>query len=200
VIFKFAADNRLIPHPVVFGQGFKRPSQKMLRRARNLKGPRMFEARELRAILAAAGLPLRAMILLGSNCGFGNSDCGQLPLAALDLDGGWVNFPRPKTEVVRRCPLWPETVEALREAIAKRPAPKEEEAAGLVFITKYGVSWFKEDTDNPVSKEMTKVLKKLGLHRPGLGFYALRHTFETIGGETRPPNRRRCRHGPRGQE
>jgi integrase len=28
------------------------------------------------------------------------------------------------------------------------------------------------------------VLKALGLHRAGLGFYCLRHTFETIGGDT----------------
>ena len=39
--------------------------------------------------------------------------------------------------------------------------------------------------DNPVSKETAKLLKTLGLDRPGLNFYALRHTFETIGGEAR---------------
>ena len=38
-----------------------------------------------------------AMFLLGINCGFGNADCGTLPLSALDLDGCWINFPRPKT-------------------------------------------------------------------------------------------------------
>ncbi len=39
--------------------------------------------------------------------------------------------------------------------------------------------------DNPVSKETAKLLKELGLNRPGLNFYALRHTFETVGGESR---------------
>src|SRR5262249_49479185 len=112
-VFKFAADNALISRPVVYGQGFKRPHQKALGRARNEKGLRMFEAAEIRAMLDAAGVQLRAMILLGINCGFGNNDCGSLPLSALDLERGWVNFPRPKTEVARRCPLWPETVEAL---------------------------------------------------------------------------------------
>jgi integrase len=186
-IFKFAHDNGLIPHPVRYGQGFKLPSQKQLRRARNQKGPRMFEARELVKILALASQPLESMILLGINCGFGNSDCGNLPLKALDLNRGWLDFPRPKTEVTRRCPLWPETIEALQEWMAHRPKARagwDLDAAGLVFVTKYGKKWAKLDKDNPISKEMAKLLKELGLHRPGLNFYALRHTFETIAGET----------------
>ena len=40
-------------------------------------------------------------------------------------------------------------------------------------------------TDDPVCKEFSKLIKFLKLHRPGLGFYALRHSFETIGGESR---------------
>ncbi len=32
---------------------------------------------------------------------------------------------------------------------------------------------------------MRKLLDQLKLHRPGLGFYALRHTFETIAGGSR---------------
>jgi integrase len=183
-VFKFAAENQLISRPVCYGQGFKRPSQKALRKARNAKGPRMFEAKELRAMLAKAEQPLKAMIFLGINCGYGNSDVGNLPRSALNLERGWITFPRPKTEIVRRCPLWPETIEALRDAIARRPEPKAEGTAGLVFITKYGTKWAKVGMDNPVSKETAKLLKDLGLHRPGLNFYALRHTFETIGGET----------------
>ena len=70
------------------------------------------------------------MILLGLNCGFGNSDCATLPRSALDLDGGWVNYHRPKTGIARRVPLWPETVEALHEALAKRPEPKNPADAG----------------------------------------------------------------------
>jgi integrase len=185
VVFKFGYDAGLIDQPMRYGPGFKRPSKKVLRQARHAKGPRLFEPAQLRSLLDAAGVQLKAMLLLGVNCGFGNADCGTLPLAALDLEGGWVNYPRPKTGVPRRVPLWPETVAALRAVLAARKAPTDPGDAGLVFVTRYGDSWAKEKTDNPVSKETAKLLKELGIHRPGLNFYALRHTFETVGGEAR---------------
>lgn len=185
IVFKFAFDAGLIDHPMRYGPGFKRPSKKTLRKARAAKGPRMFEAAELRAMLAAAKRQLKAMILLGINCGFGNTDCGTLPLSAVDLSAGWIHFPRPKTGIDRRCPLWPETVKALREALRKRTEPKAEADAGLLFITKYGTSWSKQTRDNPITKETAKLLQALGLARPGLNFYALRHTFETIAGGSR---------------
>src|SRR5690349_958569 len=109
----------------------------------------MFEAEELCRLFQAATQPLKAMILLGVNCGFGNSDVATLPLAALDLDSGWVNYPRPKTGIPRRCPLWPETVTALREWLAERPEPKAEADRPLVFVTKYGHAWTKSTSDNP---------------------------------------------------
>jgi len=183
-VFKHAVDAGLIDRPIRFGPGFARPSKKTLRLARAKKGPMMFEAEEVRRILDAAGTPLKAMILLGVNCGFGNADCGQLPLSALDLDRGWVNYPRPKTGIPRRCPLWPETVAAVREALDRRPEPKKPEHAGLAFITKYGGAWAKDIPDNPLSKEMRKLLDTLGINGCR-NFYALRHTFETIGGEAR---------------
>ena len=68
---------------------------------------------------------LNDKILLGVNCGFGNTDVASLPIDAVDLDGGWIDFPRPKTEIPRRVPLWPETIEAIREALKQRPQPKE---------------------------------------------------------------------------
>lgn len=91
---------------------------------------------------------------------------------------GWLDYPRPKTAIDRRCKLWPETLEAVKASIAKRTSPKNEDHSELVFITKYGGSWNKDTSDNPISNEMAKLLKRLGLHRPGVAFYALRHTFE----------------------
>lgn len=200
VLCKYAYDSGLIDRPMRYGPTFKRPSKTTLRRERQKKGLRMFEAAELKRIIAAAGVPLKAMILLGVNCGLGNNDVGLLPLSAVNLETGWLDYPRPKTAIHRRCWLWPETIEAIKAAIADRPTPKDDAAEGLVFITRCGKSWSKERealpdtdvlakkkstaTDNPVSKETIKLLKTLGLHRPGLAFYALRHTFETIAGES----------------
>ncbi|NQT36655.1 MAG: hypothetical protein HQ581_04150 [Planctomycetes bacterium] len=72
----------------------------------------------------------------------------------------------------------------MREAIAKRPKPKDPKHVGLVFITKRGLCWGKDTGDNPVSKETAKLLHRLGIHRKGVNFYALRHTFETIAGDS----------------
>jgi integrase len=54
-----------------------------------------------------------------------------------------------------------------------------------VFVTSRCKSWAKDKDDNPISKETAKILKELEIHRPGLNFYSLRHTFETVGGETK---------------
>jgi integrase len=184
VLFKFASDNGLAPRAVVYGQGFKRPSKKTLRLHRAAQGAKLFTAEEIRRLLDAAGPPMRAMILLGVNCGYGNHDCGTLRESSVDLEAGWVDFPRPKTGIPRRCPLWPETAAALGEALAKRREPKAGEDAGLVFVTRYGRSWAKDIA--AVTKEMKKLLNKLGIGgRRGLNFYGLRHTFRTVADESR---------------
>jgi len=186
VVFKFAWDNGLIDRPVRYGQGFKRPSRKVVRIDRARKGPQLFTADEIRRLLAAAGKAMRAMILLGINGGFGNADCGHLPLSAVDLEAGMIDFPRPKTGIPRRCPLWAETVQAIREASANRPEPKKEEHASLVFITKYGLPWAKDTADQTLAKEFGKLLRALHINgRTGLGFYTLRHTFRTVADESK---------------
>jgi integrase len=82
--------------------------------------------------------------------------------------------------------LWPETVQALREALAKRPQPKKAEDAGLVFITRYGLSWAKDTATSPITQETAKLLTALYINgRKGLGFYTLRHTFRTVADESK---------------
>jgi integrase len=185
VMFKYAFDAGLIDKPVRLGPTFKKPSRRALRRERRANGKKMFEADEIRALADAASPQIRAMILLGVNCGFGNADCANLPIPSVDLQGGWIDFPRPKTGVERRCPLWPETVAALRAALVARATPKDESDGHLLFITKYGQSWHKETSANPISAEFRKLAQEISVYRKGVGFYALRHTFETIGGESR---------------
>jgi integrase len=185
-VFKYSYEAELIDRPIRFGPGFKRPSKRVIRLNRAESGPKLFTAGEVRRLIDAAGPSMRAMILLGVNAGFGNADCGNLPLSAVDLDNAIIDYPRPKTGCPRRCSLWPETVAALREALANRHEPKNEEDAGLFFITKYGYGWSKDTSTNPVSQEMAKLLKKLGINgRKGLGFYTLRHTFRTVADETK---------------
>jgi integrase len=87
--------------------------------------------------------------------------------------------------------LWPETVEAIREAIDRRRAPKDEADVGLAFITKQGRPFVRGYAGekgstvviNGVTQEFGKLLKRLGIngHR---GFYCLRHGFQTIGDES----------------
>lgn len=203
-------DVALLPKPTRFGKGFKRPSRKTIKKYRGQQKPKLFTASEVRRMIDAAATPsMRAMLFLGINAGFGNSDCANLPAWAVDLNTGIIDFPRPKTGEPRRCALWPETVEAIKEALAARPEPKapakgpapkgEKDAedakraekefqtrCGLVFLTRGGNSWAATEKVRPISKEAAKLLKALGINgRKGLGFYTLRHTFRTVADETK---------------
>lgn len=189
-VFKYALDNGLIDKPIRFGGEFRKPDKAVLRRHRATNGAKMLEADELRRLIDAASASLRTMVLLGLNAGFGNHDISTLPLSALDLDGGWVDFPRPKTGIARRCPLWPETVAALRVVLAERPAAKDNADADLIFLQRSGRRWVrhteKSRTDN-VSVVFCGLLKACGLYRDGLGFYTLRHVFRTVADAARDP-------------
>ena len=63
MVFNYAFKQGLIDRPVIFGDGFKKPSLRILRRERNKKPARMFTAAQIRAMLNKAGPQLKAMIL-----------------------------------------------------------------------------------------------------------------------------------------
>ena len=53
------------------------------------------------------------------NAGLGNTDIGLLPIKAVDLDRAILDFPRSKTATSRVVPLWPETVDAIRNVLVQ---------------------------------------------------------------------------------
>lgn len=112
---------------------------------------------------------MKAMILLGLNCGFGPTDCAELQWENLDLEAGRVYFPRPKTGVDRNFILWPQTVQVLR-AVAVR--------GEFVFYTKYGNTWgwrlSGKSNDKPLTKAFKTLMQKAGIvAEKGTGFYPL---------------------------
>jgi integrase len=144
----------------------------------------MIDAAKLRAAIKGASNPMRAMILLGINCGFGQTDIANLPRSAIDLKRKWIDYPRIKTAVPRRCPLWPETVKALCSAIACRGEPRDKADDGLVFLTRFGHKWVRTrfvaegkpaTPIDSVQFEFQKVLMAAKVER--VGFYTLRHVF-----------------------
>ncbi|MGB2986334.1 MAG: tyrosine-type recombinase/integrase [Phycisphaerae bacterium] len=199
-MFKNAYESDLIDHPVKYGNRLKKSTLKEKRRSRTARdranGKRLFEPEQIRLLLGHARGQLRAMILLGMNGGFGNTDCAELPIAAVDFQCGVIDYERPKTAVQRMVPLWPETVAALQEVLANRPVAKNAEYKRLVFLTAFGNPWKQHvvhaaDGEKPkvrlqqaVSAEFNKLLVRAELKRPSLGFYALRHTFRTWADET----------------
>ncbi len=170
-LFKYAYDAGLIPSPVRYGHAFAKPGRALIRKERAKHGPRLFTAAEIRRMLDA-GPELRAMILLGINVGYGNTDCTRLEGKHLNLQTGWADFPRPKTGIQRRAKLWPETVQAITVWQAERNNP--------------GVARVFARSPEGIVRDVAKLLHNLGIKgRKYLGFYSLRHTFLTIGEETR---------------
>ena len=202
-VFNFAYKNGLLDRPMRYGEGFRRPSKKVMRLNKAKKGKMMFNPDELYRMIGAATQPLKTMLLLAINAALGNNDIAQLPLAVVDDDGeqasktntetpettidlkrGWLTYPRPKTGITRECPLWPETVAALKEWITMRPTPKNEKSAGLFFLTVRGDGWGNDIKDRPITHACRKLLDNLAIAGKR-NFYAIRHTFKTVGDQSK---------------
>lgn len=144
---------------------------------------------ELERLFAAADVVDTALLLLGLNCGFGNTDIGTLKLCDIDLEAGTVSHPRQKTGVSRNFVLWPETVEILKTYLKEqRGQPANEKIAELVFVGKRGnpLCWEGNGPDgkfrrsDAVKNRFVRLYKKARLHRPyGRGYYSLRHSHAT---------------------
>lgn len=173
--------------PLDLGRDWRGPAQRAMRLRRadqRASNPRLIRDGDLRHLLIGCRNPqLRAMLWLGINCGFGQTDCATLEIQALRHLGTealrvFVGV-RRKTGVDRVCPLWPETAAALQRIIGGR-------TAGLVFVTRCGRPWVRMRDHgggrmvaiDSISTVLRKEAALLGLE--GLRFYSLRHTFRTI--------------------
>jgi len=143
-----------------------------------------FNSQQIRKLMSAADIKMRAMIWLGLNCGFGCTDCAQLKWEDLDFKDSRVKLARSKTGIRRNLPLWPETIKTLKEL------PR---SGQLVFYTSEGHPWIRTvfKTKNNGDREYTSVnritptfsrlMKKVGIRAPkGTGLYSLRRTAATM--------------------
>lgn len=167
---------------------------------------RIVNGEEVDKLLARSQPAFKAMILLGLNCGLGPSDIGRLRWHMIDLNRGRLVFPRPKTGTRRVGYLWQQTREALlrvRKLKHNRLALAKAGEASLVFITRKGLSYFREReihqdveidgkkvkklvgiaVDNPIGRTFGRIVRDLKLE--GISFYRLRHTFKTLGKKAR---------------
>jgi integrase len=161
------------------GDSLKKPSRPQLRLERARRGSKMWEPEELRRLLLLASPMIKAWVLLGLNCALANDDVAKLTHTFLKK--GWLVYPRPKTGIQRRIPLWPETQVAL-VAFPVRPGDD------VVFRTLSGNMWTsksKTKSDSPISLKFRVLLKNLGLYKKGRGFGSLRHVAQTIGEKSR---------------
>ena len=175
VVFKFAEDHNLVEHPIRgIKVALKKPSKAVLRKHRESNGgEELFTSEQIRALLRVATPQFKAMLLLAVGNALGNSDVANLQPEHVDLEGGWLTYPRPKTGIKRRSKLWPETIVAIR-------------AVGLPLHTKFGGKWVNGSTsDNAISKEFRALLNDCGITTRGMNFYRMRHTFRTVADETK---------------
>ena len=167
-VFKYAYENRLLERPTHFGTEFKKPAAKVYREHRNNAGDKSLSSDEVKALLLLADAREKAMLLLGLQAGFGNTDLIELPKSA--IVGNWLEYPRKKTATKRRVPLWPETKAALKATAAASPSDFP-----FVFANERGR---KVSDHRLVSYMFSSLCKRAKV--TGHTFYDLRRTFQTI--------------------
>ena len=174
---KWLAKSKLCKE-IEVGPDFRKPSALAARRHKREMGLKLFEPSQILSVLDESGLRMRAMILLGINAGYHNSDCETLELKSVQsaIKTGLIEHAREKTEVERGCPIWPETLEALKAWVARRPDTK----SSLAFVLSDGRPLSTTNAD--VAKRFRAVRDMAGIGEGGFSW--LRKTFATYASES----------------
>ena len=120
-MFNVAYDNEWIENKPRYGAGFKRPSKERCDEYANEGGDKLFTRDEVLKLLngglvsdkkesrawVGPTTQMKAMILLGCNCAFGNTDISVVPIEAFDFKSKLVRLPEQKLlfAVRSRCGL-----------------------------------------------------------------------------------------------
>jgi integrase len=171
-IFSYAYDAGLVDQPLRFGPSMKAPAIRLLRQAKVAsRDSKLFAPSEIRTLANSAKGYMKPAIWLGINCGLGNTDVCNLQWS--NINGPWLDFPRPKTAVDRRSHLWPETLAALEKWKAESPD------SAYVCCGRYGQRLASGESNNsPIAHRFSDIAAEVKIE--GRGFYALRHTYRTI--------------------
>jgi hypothetical protein len=161
------------------GPDFRKPPKIVARRYRRTRGKKMYSPKEILSIMDEAGVQMRAMILLGINCGYQNADCESLTIeqAKLAMQTGWLDVPRSKTEVDRRAYIWKQTRHAIARTLARRPSTSSE----AVFVLPDGRPFSASNGD--IAKRFRSARDYAGIRSGGYSW--LRKTFETVSGASK---------------
>lgn len=194
MMFRWGVQNEHIKAAPNFGSDFTGAPKRARAAARREAGRVTFEPHEIRRLLKAAGIHLRAMVLLGINCAMTQAEIAALTQAEADLKHAIINTTRPKTGELRTCPLWPETIAAIRKSMAERREPADPRHAPLLFLTQAGNPWLQVELDDAHKLSRTdsigllfsRLAKATGVTIKGFG--KLRHTFRTAADEANDLN------------
>ena len=168
-VFVWGSENELCKLPK-FGS-LKRVSNSEIRKAKPTAGSRIFSHTDCLSLLeeSKSNLTMRCFILLGLNAAMDGSSIGLLE--SKNISGDWLRQMRPKTGVERIAFLWPETLDAIKQA--------ETHAGGAMFRTRFGNSWATGETGGSVGKMFSIIRNRAGCESVA-GFHGLRRTLATV--------------------
>ena len=174
-VFKHAYETGLLERPANFGLSFSKPKQKAYRKHENAKGDQTFDADQIKQILGHADVNAKAMILLGINAGFLNTELAELPRSV--IKGDYLEWPRAKTCTFRRVKLWTETKASINAAIEAGPVDGE-----LVFYRSKNRDFSDAQRNGRhVGRLFESALDAAKIE--GHSFRDLRYTFQTVAEE-----------------
>ncbi len=190
--FRWAFDQELIIAPPRFGGDFK------LGRVQSRRRKLLFTPEQIVSLIDSASDGItRAMVRLGIECGFGNTDVAALRWDEIEIDKQLITLSRHKTGADRKCAISTDLVNDLKEWKAVRDRRIEKAKVpilepDLVFSTLRGLRFVREipgekPTDQPRTVDSVSVaFDKLARNKAKIktagdrqGFYTLRRTHRT---------------------